>query len=668
MRKHTAIFILAYGITASAQNVEASSYTSYPDTVTPLTGIEVTAIKGDSPLTATAPVHTLNSIDFSRQGITDISEALRRIPGINLRDYGGAGGMKTVSVRGLGNQHTGVSIDGVPAGNVQGGQIDLSRISLNNISALTLSIADGDNIFECARLLSSSSNLDFSSVQFPSLSSRKPDISGKIKMGSFGLITPSFSAALSNARNFGMAVAGDFSHSVNNYPFSLKNGDIVTRERRTHSLSNISHAEWNGIWEFPNESVITGKLYFYNSRRQLPGPIVYYNSDSNQQLNETDLFAQFGSRINLSPKFTLKANAKFDFSRTHYSDKNDIYPNGELDNKYIQKEEYITGSLLYKPLKSLSMVYSIDFWHNSLRSNSKNTNSPLRNSLLQSFSVKWSHGCMTAVARGLFSFITDKSQDTESSIVTRFSPSLGLTIRPIPDKNWRMRLSFKDVIRMPTFSELYFDHYGSINLKPERAYQFNIGTTYGKRFESWLSEIEIMADSYMNMLRNKIVAVPYNLFVWTMTNLGRVKIIGTDVSLNTTFSPSSSQNLILSINYSYQRAVSVTDRSYADWNKQLPYTPLNSGGASLSWLNPYVNFVIHATGCSARYSTTLNIPSSRIAGFIDSGIGLFRSFLFRSFELETRIDIDNIFDKTYELVARYPMPGRNFSVTVGIKY
>lgn len=669
MRKHTAIVILAYGITASAQSVGASfSTTSFPDTITNLNGIEVTAVKGDSPLTATAPVHSLNSIDFSRQGITDISEALRRIPGINLRDYGGAGGMKTVSVRGLGNQHTGVSIDGVPASNVQGGQIDLSRISLSSISALSLSIADGDNIFESSRLLSTSSNIDFSSVQYPSLSTKKPGIIGKFKLGSFGLVTPSLSVAFSNARNLGMSFAGDFSHSVNNYPFSLKNGDHLTRERRSHSLSNMSHVEWNGIWEFRNESVITAKLYTYNSKRQLPGPIVYYNSDSNQQLNEADIFAQLGTKIYISPYITIKSNAKFDFSRTHYSDKNDIYPNGELNNKYIQKEEYLTGSLLYKPLKKLSIVYSIDYWHNSLKSNSKNSGSPFRNSLLQSFSVKWSHNCLTAVARGLFSFIKDKSQNTESTEVTKFSPSLGLTIRPISEKNWRVRFSFKDVIRMPTFSELYFDHYGSINLKPEKAYQFNVGTTYGKRLESWFSEIEITADTYINLLKNKIVAVPYNLFVWTMTNMGKVRIIGADVSLNTTFSPSSHHSLILSVNYSYQRAVSVTDKSYADWNKQLPYTPLNSGGASLSWLNPYVNFVVHATACSSRYSTTLNIPSSKISGFVDSGIGLFRDFLFKSIELETRIDINNIFDKTYELVARYPMPGRNFSVTVGIKY
>ena len=74
-------------------------------------------------------------------GVVDMPGALRRMAGVNLRDYGGAGGLKTVSVRGLGAAHTIVTYDGLAVGDARQGQTDLSRFSLDNISALLSRLA-----------------------------------------------------------------------------------------------------------------------------------------------------------------------------------------------------------------------------------------------------------------------------------------------------------------------------------------------------------------------------------------------------------------------------------------------------------------------------------------------------------------------------------------------
>ena len=78
-----------------------------------LEGVTVTESQRRHTLTSTAPLHLLDRRDMLSMGITDMADALHRLPGITLRDYGGAGGMKTVSVRGFGAKHTGVSYDGV---------------------------------------------------------------------------------------------------------------------------------------------------------------------------------------------------------------------------------------------------------------------------------------------------------------------------------------------------------------------------------------------------------------------------------------------------------------------------------------------------------------------------------------------------------------------------
>ena len=102
-------------------------------------------------LTSTSPLQLLDKGDMLRLGVTDMADALHRMPGINLRDYGGAGGMKTVAVRGFGAGHTGVSYDGVLLSECQGGEIDVSRYSLDQVQTLRLTIGENDDSFMSSR-------------------------------------------------------------------------------------------------------------------------------------------------------------------------------------------------------------------------------------------------------------------------------------------------------------------------------------------------------------------------------------------------------------------------------------------------------------------------------------------------------------------------------------
>lgn len=217
---------------------------------------------------------------------------------------------------------------------------------------------------------------------------------------------------------------------------------------------------------------------------------------------------------------------------------------------------------------------------------------------------------------------------------------------------------------MPTFNEAYFDHYGSVDILPESTDQLNLGLTYGLPQLSWLPEATFTLDGYVNHVKDMIVAVPYNMFIWTMVNLGKVRVFGLDATVNTRFVPAEGQGIILAANYSYQRAQPRTDRTSTEWMKQVAYIPLNSGGGSLTWENPWVNAVFHTTGVSARYTTNNNLPQTRIDGYMECGVTLYRTFSLGKSRLEVRADLINMFDKQYEVVANYPMPGRSWQLTV----
>ena len=104
-----------------------------------------------------APVQTLDKAELERMGVLDVSDAVRPFSGVTLKDYGGVGGLKTVSVRSLGAQHTAVLYDGVAIGDCQSGQVDISRFSLDNVSSLTLTIGQSDNIYQTARMSAAAS-------------------------------------------------------------------------------------------------------------------------------------------------------------------------------------------------------------------------------------------------------------------------------------------------------------------------------------------------------------------------------------------------------------------------------------------------------------------------------------------------------------------------------
>ena len=126
-------------MTASGQSVRRDTVT---DRTHQLREVMVTESRRQQEVTSTAPLHIINREQMLSLGVTDVADALHRIPGVTLRDYGGAGGLKTVSVRGFGAKHTGVSYDGVMLSDCQSGEIDLSRYSLDNVDQLSLVIGE----------------------------------------------------------------------------------------------------------------------------------------------------------------------------------------------------------------------------------------------------------------------------------------------------------------------------------------------------------------------------------------------------------------------------------------------------------------------------------------------------------------------------------------------
>ena len=83
------------------------------------------------------PSQKLTGKELENLNSLSIADALRYFSGIQLKDYGGVGGIKTVNIRSMGSNHMGVYYNGIQLGNAQNGQIDLGKYSLENIEEIS---------------------------------------------------------------------------------------------------------------------------------------------------------------------------------------------------------------------------------------------------------------------------------------------------------------------------------------------------------------------------------------------------------------------------------------------------------------------------------------------------------------------------------------------------
>lgn len=633
--------------------------------------IDEITVQGDArakDVRSTAPIFSLNGKDFRSMGLTDIAEALRHLPSVTLRDYGGAGGMKTVSVRGFGAGHTGVVYDGVALSDCQTGHIDLSRYSLDNIRSLSLAIGDNEDIFVPAKNAASAATLHINTLRLPSQDTDF-HLTAQMKTGPWGITNPFLRMEKNVSERVGVSLTGDYFYAENDYPYTIKNVTVTQKARRNNNWMSAGHAEANVVMKPTESNMINLKLYYYDSNRRLPGDVNYYVNESKEQEHDQNFFAQLGYKQGWHSEknaLTLACTAKFNYSFVDYRDPS--YAGGIMDHKYWQREAYTSARLLYETGKAWAFCYAADYSFNNLSGSDQTVyRDPFRHTVLQSLTAKYHLGRFTAIARALYSlYYNGATAGASADDISHLSPSLSVNYRLMRDEELYLRLSYKDIFRSPSFNEQYYKHYGSTTLKPECTRQINLGVTWSHQYGN-ASVFTLTADAYHNRVTDKIVAVPQTMFMWTNVNLGKVRSWGTDITGHVIHRLSERHSMLFSCNYSYQNIVNRTDKASPYYGLQIAYTPEHLGGASIAWENPWTNIAVSATGVSQRWANNEHYQGTDMKGYAEFGITAYRDIRAGKTLLSLRLDVKNLLGKQYEVVRFYPMPGRSWLLTLAFK-
>ncbi len=616
------------------------------------------------------PVQQLSGEQLQRLGSHSVADAIRYFSGVQIKDYGGVGGLKTVNIRSMGTNHVGVFYDGIELGNAQNGTVDLGRFSLDNMEAVTLYNGQKSAIFQPAK--------DFGSAGSIYLQSRVPRfaegevqrVKATFKTGSFGVVNPALVWDRKLGDRVSASFSGEYMYTTGRYKFTYRVDDSydTTAVRRNGDV-NALRLE-GGLYGKMKEGYWRAKGYFYRSERGYPGAVVKNKFSHEDRQWDTNTFLQGSYKRDFSGKYSLLVNAKYAYDYLHYladprRDEALMYVN----NHYYQHEVYASVANRYSILPVWDISLSADYQFNLLDADLTDFAYPRRHTELVAIATALHLERFKAQVSLLGTFVQDhvKADAKTAADKMEWTPTSIVSWQPFGNVDLNLRAFYKRIFRMPTLNDLYYTFIGNIDLKPEYTNQYNIGVTYAKDLPAyrWLRRLEVQTDIYYNEVENKIVAMPTsNFFRWTMVNLGEVEIRGIDVAAQLDWQWGEDWHMTNRLNYTYQKAQDFTDPSDTYYGDQIPYIPWHSGSATaaLSWRTWETNYSFIYTG--ERYSSRANIPVNYVLPWYTSDLSLSKLLHAGPGYLKLTLEMNNLLNQQYEVVICYPMPGINFKAIV----
>lgn len=616
---------------------------------------------------STVPVQVLTSESMDKIGVVSVADAVRRFSGVVVKDFGGIGGMKTIAIRGVGSEHTAVLYDGIAVSNAQSGQIDIGKFSLDNVEMLSLTIGQSDDIFRTARASASVGVLNIQTAT-PHFKNKGYLARLQLRAGSWGQFNPYLYYAHKLGEKFSFSVDGSWQRADGRYKFERKNATEVIKGKRRNTDVDIKRTELNLFGNLSETQKLSFKVYYFDSERGLPGSIVLYYDGNKERLWDKNFFTQAKYVNYLNDKFDFQIQAKYTHTETRYEDTDGKYVNGWLMNKYIQNELYLTSTALYNLNKDISFSLAEDISYATLNANLAQFAFPERYSSLTALSAKYDNNRLSIVGKLLGTYVSENvDYGTAAKDKKRLSPSLSMSYRLLDVTNLRVRASYKDIFRVPTFNDLYYTGTGNSSLSPEKTQQYNLGLTWTNSFSDLFNYFSVTTDVYHNNVRDKIIIYPSSFYPKSV-NLGKVEINGFDINMNARFDVSSKVNLQLSGNYTYQDAIDKTDPEDKNYKDQIPYTPKHSGAGSVTLENPYVNISYSIVASGITYALPQNTDMNKVKAYTDQTISVNKSFEWQAIKFRAQADISNLSNKTYYVVKDYPMPGRAYRFTLRMDF
>ena len=627
---------------------------------------------------------TLKGAELQRLNALSVADALRYFSGVQLKDYGGVGGIKTINVRSMGSQHTAVYYNGVQLGNAQNGQVDLGRFSLDNMEQIQLFNGQKSDIFQSAREFGSAGNVYLTTRRPYFKENEKVHVRGQMRFGSFALANPNVGVDVKLTETLSLTIDAEYVYSNGKYPFRYRrvlpsgetaydttavrqNGDVnaVRTELGLHHYYRTT-----GFWRIHG--------YNYYSERGVPGAIVNNVWRNGERLWDRNTFVQAEWQDEWFNRWSTRVLAKYANDYTHYKNNDErLLPS---DNEYTQQEIYLSFANKVQVFRWWDLSLAYDYQYNSLARQNL-----LLDDGLDRFS-RHSHWLSAATAFNVKEYLRMQASVLMTAVdnkAPRITPGVFFSFRPYPKIDLALNAFYKQSYRYPTFNDLYYTDLGNANLRPELARQHSVELAYRINLPSFseavfqqsgLSSLSVAVSYYYNRVTDKIIAYPKGQqFRWTMLNLGTVKINGVDAKADLSLFLPLDFTLRTRLNYTYQTAIDVTNPNDTYYGHQIPYIPWHSGSVvvGLDWKSrrgDHYGFNYSFIYVGERYGQQENTIYNYVQPWYTHDLSIYGEWGIKPVWLKANFELNNMLGQDYEVIQNYPMPKQNIRCTLAVRY
>ena len=559
----------------------------------------------------------------------NVSDVLHRLPGVSISDYGGAAGLKSVSLRGLGSAHTAIYLDGVRVGNIQSGQTDLGALPLSNLGAAVVDYAQN--------------SISFTTSKPVFAEGRKIAGRAMLQAGSFGTWQPL--ARIDLKASDKLALSANASANISDGDFTYgegltrTNNDIKQYMAGLDAFGTLEHGHYHA------------KAGWNSAERGTPGSTSWPSED---RQNDQNLYIQGTLENHFSGLYTLNLSAKASSDKIQY-----LSTWGDSD--YDQTEYQLNSSHRFKINDWWEVSAAADLQWDGLESTYYNST---RLGTVGTVTSVFSFERFMAEIAAEYQAAYDHDEATaEEKDRHCLSPSIDFRFRATDHLDF---VAFaRRAYRIPTFNELYYAGFGNPSLRPEDAWLTDAGLEWHNSATGrWSSSLKL--NGFYNILTDKIISAPDPSdptgYTWLPYNIGRVEAMGMDLSANIRYS-SDGWDGGLYAHYSYQSALDKTPDSFT-YGEQIPYVARHTASVSADISRKGWTFSGNWNARMKRYDSSGEMPSWNTLD-----VNLSKSFQFDgTSSLTLFASAKNICNRSYEIVRGYPVPGRNFIFGIDFKF
>ncbi len=586
----------------------------------------------------------LEEDQIQRLSPVNLSEVLNTLPGIQVQQAG-PNGPARISIRGSGTDQVLVLLNGLRLNSAQTGEADLNAIPVSQVKRIEL-IKGAQTALYGADALAGVVNIITSSAGL----TEGLKIDSKYSAGSYGFRLWESALEQTFADNLNVSISANNSNSDGDFTYP-DSGKIITRKNSGHISGNLF---LDLGWHTSDQTQARLSIFKYFARHLLPGPLLQTNDSAYSKDNRFNL--TLNSLVRLSRHVWLESKAGYQDWRQTYHIQEPFYIPVNVD---YANRNYESDTRLNYSHKNFKLTHGISFLHSSLTGDdhqrpAQSIGTVKRSALSTFFSGQQSLKeklIDLVVISGAFRF------DKTTAFKSEWSPQLGLLLSQGESTKLSFKTNWSKAYHNPSLNALFWkeDAYssGNPNLKPERSTNFEAGLELRLPL---FGEITAGQTYFHNNIKDLIVWQRGFDGKYSPFNVARTRIEGYEQYLRW---QSTGQLLELEFNHTRTDALNQTE-IHTKYNNLLPFRPRHLYNFKFYLHSEKLDVGLNSRYASRRFTREQNTSGKILSAYTIWDLLLKFKHQIKGAELSLTVGAYNFTDQYYELIERYPMPGREY--------